>query len=147
MGVDRKAIFMMFAIIGPVTLNVNAPASAEEIYKSVNQAGQVTYAAAPLADAVTMKTVAPPHQPTPEEVCAAEEQYQLIKTFGAELEQNRKQREEDLAQKVAEERAQQYAGRLAVVYLPVPVFVGPVHPLSHFKPRRPLARTPARGQM
>ena len=147
MDVDRRAVLIMLAIVGLMTMNVNAPASAEEIYKSVDQAGKVTYSAVPLADAVTMKTVAPPHQPTPEEVCAAEEQHRLIKTFGAELEKNRKQREEDLARKEAEERAQQNAGRLAVVYLPVPVFVGPVHPLSHFLPRRPVARMQARGQM
>jgi hypothetical protein len=138
---------MMLAIVGPMTMSGSASASAEQIYKSVDQAGKVTYSAAPLADAVTTKTVEPPHQPTPEQVCAAEEQHQLIKTLGAELEKNRKQREEEQARKEAAERAQQNAGRLAIVYLPVPVFVGPVHPLSHFKPRRPLARTHARGQM
>jgi len=147
MGVDRKTIVMMFAIAGSLAMSVNAPASAEEVYKSVDKAGKVTYSAAPRADAVIMKKLEPPHQPTPEEVSAAEEQHQLIETFGAELEKNRKLREEDLARKAAEERAQQNAGRIAIVYLPLPVFVSPVHPVSHFKSRFPLVRPHARGRM
>ncbi len=147
MGVDRRAVLMMLAIVGPMTMSGGASASAEEIYKSVDQAGKVTYSAAPLADAVTTKTLEPPNQPTPEQVCAAEEQHQLIKTLGAELEKNRKQREEEQARKEAEERVQQNATQLAIVYVPVPVFVGPIRPLSHFNPRLPLARPHARDQM
>jgi len=90
MGVDRKTIVMMFAIAGSLAMSVNAPASAEEIYKSVDKAGKVTYSTAPRADAVIMKKLEPLHRPTPEEVSAAEEQHQLIETFGAELEKNRK---------------------------------------------------------
>jgi len=131
MGVDRRAVFMMLAIVGPMTMSGSASAGAEQIYKFIDQAGKVTYSTAPLANAVTTKTVEPPHQPTPEEVCAAEEQHQFIKTFGAELEKNRKQREEEQARNMAEERAQQNTSQLAVVYLPVPVFVGPIRPLSH----------------
>ena len=94
---------MMIAIVGPMTMSGSASASPDQIYKSVDKAGKVTYSTAPLADAVTTKMVEPPHQPTPEQVSAAEEQYQLVKTLGAELEQNRKQREEELARKMAEE--------------------------------------------
>lgn len=142
-----RRVILMFTLIGSTTLNVNAPANAEEIYKSVDKAGKVTYSATPLADAVAMKTLEPPHQPSPEQVSAAEEQHQLIKTLGAELEKNRKQREEEQARKETAERVQLNAGRLAIVILPVPVFVRPTHPLSHFNHRRPLARMPARGQM
>ncbi len=131
MGVDRSAVFMVLAIVGAMTISGSAYASADQIYKSVDQAGKITYSAAPLGDAVTTKIVEPPRQPTPEEVCAAEEQHQLIKTLGAELEKNRKQREEEQARNMAEERAQQNIGQLAVVYLAVPVFAGPIRPLSH----------------
>jgi hypothetical protein len=131
MGVDRRAVFMMLAIVGPMTMSGSASASADQIYKSVDQSGKVTYSTAPLADAVTTKMVEPPHQPTPEQVSAAEEQYQLVKTLGAELEQNRKQREEELARKMAEERAQQNTSQLVVVYWPVSVFAGPIRPLWH----------------
>jgi hypothetical protein len=131
MGVDRGSVFMMLAVVGPMTMSGSASASAEQIYKSVDQAGNVTYSTAPLTDAVTTKMVKPPHQPTPEEVCAAEEQHQLIKTFGAELEKTRKQREEEQARNMAEERAQQNSSQLSVVYWPVPVFAGPIRPLSH----------------
>ena len=140
MGVGRGAVMMMLAIVGPMTMSGSAPASTEEIYKSVDQAGKVTYSDAPLADAVTTKTVELPHQPTPEQVCAAEEQNQLIKTFGAELEKNRKQYEEEQARQAAEERAQQYANQLTIVYLPVPVFVGPIHPLSNQRGQTRLKR-------
>ena len=115
MGVDRRAVFMMLAILGPMTMSGSASATADQIYKSVDQAGKVTYSTAPLANAVTTKTVEPPHQPTPEQVSAAEEQYQLVKTLGAELEKNRKQREEEQARNMAEERAQQNTSQLAVV--------------------------------
>jgi len=131
MGADCRAVFMMLAIVGTMTMNGSASASADQIYKSVDRAGKVTYSAAPLADAVTTKMVEPPRQPTPEEVSAAEEQHQFIKTLGAELEKNRKQREEEQARNMAEERAQQYTSQLAVVYWPVPVCVGPIRPLSH----------------
>ena len=131
MGVDRRAVFMMLAIVGPMTMSGGASASPDQIYKSVDKAGKVTYSTAPLADAVTTKMVEPPHQPTPEQVSAAEEQYQLVKTLGAELEQNRKQREEELARKMAEERAQQNTSQLVVVYWPVSVFAGPIRPLWH----------------
>jgi hypothetical protein len=131
MGVDRRAVFMMLAIVGPMTMSGSASASADQIYKSVDKAGKVTYSTAPLADAVTTKMVEPPHQPTPEQVFAAEEQYQLVKTLSAELEKNRKQREEEQARKEAAERAQQNASQLSVVYWPVPVFAGPIRPLSH----------------
>ena len=131
MGVDRRAVFMMLAIVGPMTMSGSASASNDQIYKSVDKAGKVTYSTAPLADAVTTKMVEPPHQPTPEQVSAAEEQYQLVKTLGAELEQNRKQREEELARKMAEERAQQNTSQLVVVYWPVSVIAGPIRPLWH----------------
>lgn len=129
MGVGRGAVLMMLAIVGPMTMSGSALASTEEIYKSIDKAGKVTYSYVPLADAVSMRTVEPPHQPTPEQVCAAEEQSQLIKTFGAELEKNRKQREEEQARQAAEERALQFASQLTIVYLPVPVFAEPIHPL------------------
>ena len=131
MGVDRRAVFMMLAIVGPMTMSGSASASADQIYRSVDQAGKVTYSSAPLADAVSTKMVDPPHQPTPEQVSAAEEQHQFIKTLGAELEKNRKQREEEQARNMAEERAQQYTSQLAVVYWPVSVFAGPICSLSH----------------
>jgi hypothetical protein len=131
MGVDRRAVFMMLAIVGPMTMSGSASASAEKIYKSVDQAGKVTYSAAPLADAVTTKMVEPPHQPTPEQVSAAEEQYQLVKTLGAELEKNRKQRDEEQARNMVAERAQQDTSQIVVVYWPVSVFAGPIRPLSH----------------
>jgi hypothetical protein len=131
MGFDRRAVFMMLAIVGPMTMSGSASASADQIYKSVDQAGKVTYSAAPLAGAVTTKMVEPPHQPTPEQVSAAEEQYQFVKTLGAELEKNRKQREEEQARNMAAERAQQDTSQLAVVYWPAPVCVGPIRPLSH----------------
>lgn len=140
MGVDRNAVLLMLAIVGPMTMSGSALASTEEIYKSVDQAGKVTYSNVPLAGAVTTKTVEPPHQPTPEEVSAAEQQHQLIKTFGAELEQNRKQREEEQVRQAAMERAQQNASQLAIVYLPVPVFVGPIHPLSNQRGQTRLKR-------
>jgi hypothetical protein len=133
MDVDRSAVLKMLAIVGPLTMSGSGPASSEEIYKSVDQAGKVTYSAAPLADAVTSKTVELPRQPTPEEVCAAEEQQQLIKTFGAELEKNRKQRAEEQARQAAEERAQQNSPQVTIVYWPVPVFVGPIRPLSNHR--------------
>ncbi len=131
MDVDRGTVLLMLTIVGLMTMNGSVPASAEEIYKSVDQTGQVTYSAVPRADAVTTKALEPLHQPTPEEVSAAEQQQQLIKTFGAELEQNRKQREEEQARQAAAERVQQDASQLAIVYLPVTVFVGPIHPLSN----------------
>jgi hypothetical protein len=127
MDIDRISVFIMLAMVGPITMS----ASADQIYKSVDQAGKVTYSAAPLADAVTTKMVKPPHQPTLEEVCAAEEQYQLIKTLGAEMEKNRKQREEEQARNMAEERAQQYISQYTVVYWPVPAFARPIRPLWH----------------
>jgi hypothetical protein len=147
MGTDHKAIFTMFAIAGSLLMGANAPAIAGEIYKSVDKTGKVTYAAAPRPDAVIMKKLDPPQQPTPEEVYAAEEQHQLIKTLGTELEKDRKQREEDLARTAAAERAQQNSGLIAIVYLPVPVFVSPVHHVSHINHRRPVARMHARGQL
>jgi len=122
---------MLLAIVGPMTMSGSASASPDQIYKSVDKAGKVTYSTAPLADAVTTKMVEPPHQPTPEQVSAAEEQYQLVKTLGAELEKNRKQREEEQARSMAAERAQQNTRQLSVVYWPVPAFVGPIRPLSH----------------
>ena len=131
MGVDRRAVFMMLAIVGPMTMSGSGSASADQIYKSVDKAGKVTYSTAPLADAVTTKMVEPPRQPTPEQVSAAEEQYQLVKTLGAELEQNRKQREEEQARNMAAERAQQNTSQFVVVYWPVSVFAGPIRPLWH----------------
>jgi hypothetical protein len=131
MGVDRRAVFMMLAIVGPMTMSGSASASADQIYKSVDRAGKVTYSAAPPADAVTTKMVEPPHQPTPEQVSAAEEQYQLVKTLGAELEKNRKQRDEEQARNMVAERAQQDTSQIVVVYWPVSVFAGPIRPLSH----------------
>jgi hypothetical protein len=131
MGIDRRAVFMMLAIVGPMTMSGSASASADQIYKSVDRAGKVTYSSAPLADAVTAKVVEPPHQPTPEQVSAAEEQHQFIKTLGAELEKNRKQREEEQARNMAEERAQQYTSQFAVVYWPASVCFGPIRPLAH----------------
>ncbi|MGA9033858.1 MAG: DUF4124 domain-containing protein [Sulfuricaulis sp.] len=145
MGVDHRAVFMMLAIVGPMTMIGSASASADQIYKSVDKAGKVTYSAAPLADAVTTKMVEPPHQPTPEQVSAAEEQYQLVKTLGAELEKNRKQREEEQAHKMAEERAQQNTSQFVVVYWPVSVFAGPIRPLSHHRAQVRFKRE-SRGQ-
>jgi hypothetical protein len=126
MGVDRRAVFMMLAIVGPMTMSGSASASADQIYKSVDRAGKVTYSAAPPADAVTTKMVEPPHQPTPEQVSAAEEQYQLVKTLGAELEKNRKQRDEEQARNMVAERAQQDTSQIVVVYWPVSVFASGV---------------------
>lgn len=145
MGVDRRAVFMMLAIVGPMTMGGSVSASADQIYKSVDKAGKVTYSAAPLADAVTTKMVEPPHQPTPEQVSAAEEQYQLVKTLGAELEKNRKQREEEQARKEAAERAQQNTSQLVVVYWPVSVFAGPIRPLWHQRGQHRFKRE-SRGQ-
>ena len=148
MGVGRSAVLIMLAIAGPMTMGASAPASAEEIYKSVDQAGKVTYSATPPADAVTMETVESPRQPTPEEVCAAQELHQIIKSVGAELEQDRKQRKREQARIEAEERARQIASPLVIVFLPVPVFFGPIRPLPPLNhppsPTRPHERPMSR---
>jgi glycerol-3-phosphate O-acyltransferase len=139
-GVERVVVMMVLAIAGSMAMVGSAPVSAEEIYKSVDHSGKVTYSTVPPADAVSTKTLPPPHQPTRQEVCAAEAQYQLIKTFGAELEQDRKQREAQQALQAAELLAQQNASELTIVFLPVPVIVGPIHPVSnhrgHFRLKR-----------
>jgi Domain of unknown function (DUF4124) len=68
---------------------------AQQIYKSVDKDGNVSYSSEPAKGAVEVKTVAPPPRPSPEEVERAQQRYLDLEARDAQREFERREQEQE----------------------------------------------------
>ena len=68
---------------------------AQQIYKSIDKDGNVSYSSEPITNAVKVETVAPPPEPSPEEVERAQRRYLELEARDAERENERREQEHE----------------------------------------------------
>ena len=95
--------------------------SAEEIYKSVDRDGNVSYSSTPAADAVKVETIEPPQEPDPVDVERAEENLATYKKQQQKAEEQQQERAQQkaLVREAAEEFARAYRPPPVEVYQPM----------------------------
>ena len=69
--------------------------SAQQIYKSVDKQGNVSYSSEPAKGAVKVETVAPPPAPSRQDVEQAQERYRELEARDAEREASRREQEKE----------------------------------------------------
>ena len=143
------SIFRLAECAGLLLVGSGIPLHAESIFKSIDQEGNVTYSTTPPQDAVESAKITPPAAPTAEQVREAEERARKTEEFAGTLTKEREAREQERAQRAAEDQARQAAAVPAPVYGPVPAVPYPYSdypylPLQPARPSRPPGERPSR---
>ena len=83
----------LFSILPIMLLLLPLTAAGEQIYKSVDQQGNVTYSDQPLPGSVEVEPLRLDPEPTAEQVAGAEERIRRTRALADEMQQNRLQQE------------------------------------------------------
>lgn len=119
----RNRIFPLFSVALPIAV---APASADTIYKHVDEQGNVTYSSAPPKGGGKVKKLDVPDKPSAEEVAAArrqlEEEKRQLEAYDAERRRQEAERARLEQERATREHTASQAAPAAVAADDVPVY-------------------------